>query len=104
MRILSGVRALVFGLAATALLLACGDKEVDQLLRVRDRVCTCHDTACADAALADVPTKDVHATPRAQGIANEIFRCVAKVRDEKPDAGSGSAAPDDNGSGSGSGA
>jgi hypothetical protein len=100
-RILVAVRALLFGLVATAFAPGCRDGEVDQLLHVRDRACACHDTACADAALADVPAHDVHATPRAQGIANEIFRCVARVREEKPDVGSGSAGAEDSGSGSG---
>jgi hypothetical protein len=97
-RILWAVRALLFVLAATVVAPACGDKELDQLSRVRDRVCACHDPACADAALADIPSQDIHPTPRAQGIANQIFRCVARTRDEAAN-GSGTAGSDGSGSG-----
>jgi hypothetical protein len=94
------VRALLFGLVATALVAACGDRELDRLTRVRDRACTCHDLKCAEAALGDVPTGEVHPTPHAQALANEIFRCVAHLKAVEPETGRGS---DDAQPGSGSG-
>ncbi len=78
---------LLFGLVAIVAIAACGDHELDQLTSVRDRACACHDVACAEAALADVPSQDVHPTPHAQSLANEIFRCVAHLRAEAAEAG-----------------
>ncbi len=84
----------MFGVAAAAPRAACGDPELDRLTGVRDRACACHDLACGEAALVDVPAVDVHPTPRAQALANEIFRCVAHLKAAAVEAGSGSDALD----------
>jgi hypothetical protein len=63
----------------------CGDREVEQLEKVRDAVCKCKDSKCAEDAMKLVPQKEIRAGRRAQLVAREMLDCVAKVyAAEKP--------------------
>lgn len=62
---------------------ACGDREVDQLVKVRDEVCACGSASeplsCADAAMKNVPKKEeVRAGKRARDIARDMLDCYAR--------------------------
>jgi hypothetical protein len=91
------VRSLTLALVASfSLLLAgCGERQVDALTKVKQRVCACKDVACAEAAMKDVPQKDVKSNHRSQEVARDMLDCLAKLYDEQrpstdPDAPAGS--------------
>ena len=63
----------------------CGDREAEQMAKVKDQVCACKTASCADAAMKNVPQGKVKAGHKAQGIAREIMECVAKLNEaERP--------------------
>ena len=66
---------------AVALVVAsgCGDREVEQLEKVRDAVCACKTTACADDALKAVPQADIRAGARARQVARGMLDCYARL-------------------------
>jgi hypothetical protein len=65
--------------------LGCGDREVSKLAKVKDAVCTCKTSSCAETALKGVPQGDVRASRRAQAIARDMLDCLAKLYDaERP--------------------
>jgi hypothetical protein len=89
------VRSLILAQIVAVVLAGCGERQVDALTKVKQRVCACKDVACAEAAMKDVPTKDVKSTHRAQGVARDMLDCLAKLYDEQrpstdPDAAPGS--------------
>jgi hypothetical protein len=90
------VRALVVAVVLALGLAGCGERQVDALTKVKQRVCACKDVACAEAAMKDVPHHDVKSTHRSQEVARDMLDCLAKLYDEQrpstdPDAaGSGS--------------
>jgi|SRR5687767_13377516 hypothetical protein len=70
-----------FGIAAAMIVLAagCKDDAIVALETARERVCSCKDATCVNAAMdamADHPTKDPR---RAEAIAREITDCVARI-------------------------
>ncbi|HEU4614999.1 MAG TPA: hypothetical protein VFS15_23065 [Kofleriaceae bacterium] len=76
---------------------ACSDGEAHKLAKVRDQVCACKTSKCADDALAQVPKGKIQSTPRARRLAREMLDCLAAVHEkdrptQDPDA---EAAPDD---------
>jgi hypothetical protein len=87
---------------ALACIAACGDREVDELVKVRDEVCACGSAgsgnaplACADAAMTRVPKQDVKASRKARAVARDMLDCYARFADagrpkSDPDAESGS--------------
>ncbi|MDB4952796.1 MAG: hypothetical protein JWO36_365 [Myxococcales bacterium] len=64
---------------AVALFWGCGDPEVSRLKDVKQVVCACKTSACAEAALKQVPQSEIKSTPRAQKIAREMLDCLAKL-------------------------
>ena len=88
------MRALIVALA----LAGCQGGGVDQLTRVKQRVCACKDVACAETAMKDIPSGNVKVTHHAQTIARDMLDCYAKLVNAQrpstdPDAPPGSAAP-----------
>lgn len=76
---------IVIPVACVAWLTACGDRDVAQLERVRDRVCACKTASCAEAAMRDVPQHDVRSNRRTQQIARDMLDCLARRYDaERP--------------------
>ncbi len=80
---------------------ACSNSELDKLQQVKDKVCACKDPACAEAALADVPS-DGERSPKARELARSIHDCMGKLYekgrpvtdpDAEPSTDPGSAAP-----------
>jgi hypothetical protein len=70
---------------------ACSDHGASDLARVRDAVCACKTTSCADDALKAVPQRDVPSNRRTQKLAREMLECVARLHEqgrptEDPDA------------------
>jgi len=66
-------------------LVACTDRETHQLEDVKARVCACKSSACAEAAMADVPKEHVTSNHRTQQTAQQMLDCLAKLYDkEKP--------------------
>ena len=63
------------------LLAACENKELTQLERVKQNVCACKDVACAEAAMKNMPTGEVHPDHREQGVARDMLDCLAKLYD-----------------------
>ena len=68
-----------------ALLGGCGDREAAQLERIKDAVCACKTSSCAEAAMKDVPQSDIKSTHKAQRFAREMMDCLSKLyEDERP--------------------
>jgi hypothetical protein len=70
-----------FAIAAALIVLAaaCKDDAIVALESTRERVCSCTDATCVNAAMdamRDHPTKDPR---RAEAIAREITDCVARI-------------------------
>jgi hypothetical protein len=90
-------RWIVISLALAA---GCRDPGVIELEGIRDEVCKCTDTVCAEAAMKRVPQTDVPNNHRSQKVAREMMECLAKLYEaERPETGpdaeseAGSAAP-----------
>ena len=58
---------------------ACRDHELERLSAVRDQVCACKTVACAEAALAKLPTGKVASTRRSQQVARQMLDCLADL-------------------------
>ncbi|HEY1550550.1 MAG TPA: hypothetical protein VGG28_22130 [Kofleriaceae bacterium] len=71
------MRALILALV----LAGCGERQVDALTKVKQRVCACKTVACAETAMKDVPQQDVKSTHRSQGLARDMLDCLAKLYD-----------------------
>ena len=52
---------------------ACGDREAARLEKIKEAVCACKTSSCAELALKDVPKDDVKATRRSQALAREML-------------------------------
>ncbi len=72
-------RLLVISVAVA--LFACHDDQAGRLAKVKDKVCACKTAACGEAALKDVPQKDIVSNHRTQLIAREMLECLAKLYD-----------------------
>ena len=70
-------------LVLAVLLAACGERQVDALTKVKQRVCVCKDVACAEAAMKDVPQQNVKSNRRSQEVARDMLDCLAKLYDEQ---------------------
>jgi hypothetical protein len=78
--------------ASVTLLAACRDAEVDRLTAIKDRVCLCTTSACADQALHEVALAPVEANRKTRKLAKDMLACVARAHEhDRPD--DGSAAP-----------
>ena len=70
---------------SVALLGGCDDREANKLAKIRDEVCACMTSRCAELALEAVPKKDIESTPKSQRIAREMLNCLADLYDaERP--------------------
>jgi hypothetical protein len=95
------VRRFVISVASLALAAAgCQDREAARLTKIKDEVCACKTTSCAETALKQVPQGKIEASHRAREIARDMLDCLAKVYEADrpttdPDAPTspGSAAP-----------
>jgi hypothetical protein len=64
---------------------ACGDREAARLEQIKDAVCACKTSSCAELALKDVPKDDVKASRRSQVIARQMLECMSKLYEaERP--------------------
>ena len=64
---------------------ACGDRQAARLEKIKDAVCACKTSSCAELALKDVPKNDVKATRRSQVIARAMLDCMSKLYEaERP--------------------
>ena len=74
------------GVLVLVALCGCHDPEVDQLTAIKDRVCTCHTSACADQAIREVGAHPVASNRKTQKLAREMLACVARAHDDdRPD-------------------
>jgi len=73
------VRRFVICVALTG---ACNDHGESELAHIRDEVCACKTTSCADDALKSVPQHDMPSNARTQKIAREMIDCVARLHEE----------------------
>ncbi len=80
-------------------LAACQKNQEARLAKVKDTVCACKTAACGEAALKDVPQKDIKSSHKSQQIAREMLDCLAKLYDAEHAA---AAPPDDDASDPGS--
>lgn len=66
-------------------LAACGDRDAERLSKIKDAVCSCKTSSCAELAMKDVPKDDIKATPKAQQVAREMIDCLHKLYEaERP--------------------
>jgi len=79
---------------SVALAGGCGDREATKLGKIRDEVCHCKTAKCAEAALAEVPKKDIQSTQKSQRIAREMLDCLAELyKADRPSTDPDDAAP-----------
>jgi hypothetical protein len=72
-------------LVISVALAACGDRDAARLEKVKDAVCACKTSSCAELAMKDIPKPDIKATHRSQTIAREMMECLSKLYDaERP--------------------
>ena len=72
-------------LVISVALAACGDREAARLEHVKEAVCACKTSSCAELAMKDIPKSDIKATHRAQVIARDMMDCLAKLYEaERP--------------------
>lgn len=76
-------------------LVACRDDREARLAKVKDTVCACKTAACGEAALKDVPQKDIVSNHRTQLIARDMLDCLAKLYHDQQGAGSDDDSGDD---------
>ena len=77
----------LFVICVALALCACADNEAKQLGKIRDEICACKTSKCAEAALQRVPKPkgNTPATPRAQHVAREMMDCLAELYEsERP--------------------
>jgi hypothetical protein len=66
-------------------LLGCGNKQVENLERIRDEVCACKTPECAQAAMKRVPQDKLPSSRKLQLAAAAMMDCVAKInRSDRP--------------------
>lgn len=86
-------------LALLVTLSACTDHGAGALAKIKDEVCACKTSACAEQAMARVPKETIESNRRTQGLARGMLDCVARLQAaERP-----STDPDSAGSSVGSG-
>ena len=69
--------------AISVALWGCGDPEAAQLFRVKEAVCACKTTACAQAALNEVPKPEIKSSHKSQRIVRDMLDCLARIYDEE---------------------
>jgi hypothetical protein len=70
---------------AAALLVGCGDNQLEELETIRDEVCACKTPACGEAALKKVRQDKIKSTRKTQRVASEMMNCMSKLADaERP--------------------
>lgn len=57
----------------------CRDREAARLQTIKDAVCACKTSSCAELALADVPKGDAPPSKRSQQLARDMLDCLAKL-------------------------
>ena len=66
-------------------LAACRDEETVRLQRVKDAVCSCKTSTCAELAMKDVPKDNIKPSQKSQQLARDMMDCLAKLYDaERP--------------------
>jgi len=64
---------------------ACADRQAERLEKIKDAVCACKTSSCAELALKDVPKDDVKASRRSQAVARGMLECMSKLYEaERP--------------------
>jgi hypothetical protein len=66
---------LVIGIA----LGGCKDREAARLQTVKDAVCACKTSSCAELAMKGVPKDDAPPSRKSQKLAREMLDCLAKL-------------------------
>lgn len=65
---------------ALALCLAgCNDHGASKLAKIKDEVCACTTSKCAEQAMAKVPSETIDSNHRTQTIARGMLDCVARL-------------------------
>lgn len=62
-----------------ALAIGCRDQQLARLEGIRDEVCACKTSACAETAMARVPQDKVEPTQRSQKVARTMLDCLARL-------------------------
>jgi hypothetical protein len=64
---------------------ACSDGNAERMSKVKNAVCACKTSKCAELAMKDVPKDDVKPSHRSQELARDMLDCLAKLYDaERP--------------------
>lgn len=72
----------------------CGDREVARLTEVKNAVCACKTSSCAEAAMKAVPQTGIKSTHRAQLVARDMLDCLARLYEaDRPSTDPDAAAP-----------
>ena len=75
----------LFVICVALAICACADNEAKQLEKIRDEICACKTSKCAEAALDRVPKPkgNTPATPRAQHLARQMIDCISELYDKE---------------------
>jgi hypothetical protein len=63
----------------------CRDREAARLTQIKDAVCACKTSSCAELAMKDVPQDEAKPSHRSQVIARDMMECLSKLYEaERP--------------------
>jgi hypothetical protein len=66
-------------------LTACGDRDTARLEQVKEAVCSCKTSSCAELAMKDVPKDDIKPSHKSQKLARDMMDCLSKLYEaERP--------------------
>lgn len=57
----------------------CRDRKAARLETIKEAVCACKTSSCAELALKDIPKDDTPPSRRSQQLAREMLDCLAKL-------------------------
>lgn len=83
---------------ALALLCGCRDKQLDELIAIKEEVCACKNAACGEAAMGKVPQGDIKSTHKMQQVARSMMDCMKRLYDNDRPTTDPDAEPSDRGS------
>jgi len=57
----------------------CRDREAQRLQTIKDAVCSCKTSSCAELALKDVPKDETPPSRKSQQLARDMLDCLSKL-------------------------
>ena len=68
------------GLAILVTLVACQDRNIEQMTAIKEDVCACKTASCAEQTMKRVPADQIKSLPRTQALARDMIDCLARLQ------------------------